>query len=587
MLEPIPCPRVTIMRKLGLEPDPWQIDVLESEHPRLLLNCCRQAGKTTVVAILGLLKAMFSPMTRVLLVSRSHRQSKELLRQMQFFHDLLGSRLLQRKTNEVLEFTNLSRIVSMPCREETIRGFAHVDLLVIDEAARVPADLYRAVRPMLAVSKGRLICLSTPHGRRGFFWEAWAKGGNDWHRIEIPATKIPRISPEFLDEERRTHGDAFFRQEYECSFESVEGLVYPDFARCVVPRASSQWSIVNRQWQRNLRRWERTYGRRAVAFQPRLAEPVADDETATDDRPRTMDHRLLTTDNFECIGGIDFGFRNPFAAIWGFVDRDDVLWLVGEHYAQEKPLSHHAQFLPKHVTWYADPSGASEICELRCADFVVRRGNNAISAGIAAVAARVSAGKLKILEGACPQLLAEAGLYRWAERGETSRNGEAPQDDHNHALGALRYLVSRLDERRMALGREGDWPRDGFPRFSRPVHGPSRGAVVGLLAVPLERHFQEQKATRSNGKPATASRVSARAIWIGSAITFAIMKNGDWLRRSSEEHLNSEADGGACPHFFTAQSAAAPAAKSKAGWNESRCPKARLKPNRAKSRERG
>jgi len=26
------------------------------------------------------------------------------------------------------------------------------------------------------------------------------------------------------------------------------------------------------------------------------------------------------------VGGIDFGFRTPFAAVWGTLDRDGVLW---------------------------------------------------------------------------------------------------------------------------------------------------------------------------------------------------------------------------------------------------------------------
>jgi hypothetical protein len=82
--------------------------------------------------------------------------------------------------------------VSLPCKEETIRGYSNISLLIIDEAARVPDDVFRAVSPMLAVSGGRLICLSTPYGKRGFFYDAWARGGADWHRIEIPAQRIAR-----------------------------------------------------------------------------------------------------------------------------------------------------------------------------------------------------------------------------------------------------------------------------------------------------------------------------------------------------------------------------------------------------------
>src|SRR5713101_886560 len=227
-------PAVQLMRKLGLEPDPWQVEVLEGGHPRLLLNCCRQAGKSTAVALLGLAEAVFVPFSKVLLLSRSHRQSMELFRIVTGFYRRLGSPLKERQTAEELQLSNLSRIVSLPCREDTIRGYSHVTLLIIDEAARVPDDLYRSVRPMLAITQGRMICLSTPYGKRGFFHDAWAHGGADWHRIEVPAARIGRITPDFLAQERRALGEHWFRQEYACSFEALEGLVYPDFARCVV-----------------------------------------------------------------------------------------------------------------------------------------------------------------------------------------------------------------------------------------------------------------------------------------------------------------------------------------------------------------
>ncbi len=149
---------------------------------------------------------------------------------------------------------------------------------------------------------------------------------------------------------------------------------------------------------------------------------------------------------FQCVGGIDFGFRNPFAAVWGVIDGAGVLWLVGEHYQRQRPLSDHLRFLPKNVTWYADPSGANEIAEMRQAGFVVRRGINVLRPGIGAVTARLESGRLKILAGACPHLLAEAELYHYGADGG-DRQAEQPVDEANHALAALRYLVSRLDGR--------------------------------------------------------------------------------------------------------------------------------------------
>ena len=98
-----------------------------------------------------------------------------------------------------------------------VKAFEGVRLLIVDEAARVPDDLYYSVRPMLAVSGGRLIALSTPWGTRGFFYENWAKG-EDWERYEVPADQCPRISPEFLAEEQRNIGEFWYRQEYLCEF---------------------------------------------------------------------------------------------------------------------------------------------------------------------------------------------------------------------------------------------------------------------------------------------------------------------------------------------------------------------------------
>src|SRR5262249_10085158 len=143
----------------------------------------------------------------------------------------------KRQTTEELQLENNSRIVSLPCREETIRGYSSVSLLVIDEAARVPDDLYRAVRPMLAVSGGRLVCLSTPYGQRGFFHHACAPGGTHGPRFAPRAPPTPPTPPASREQERRALGESWFRQEYECSFEALQGLVSPDSARCVVPAA--------------------------------------------------------------------------------------------------------------------------------------------------------------------------------------------------------------------------------------------------------------------------------------------------------------------------------------------------------------
>jgi hypothetical protein len=382
-----------LFQAAGLTPDAWQRDLLRSAAPRILLNCSRQCGKSTVVAALALHTALFTPAALILLLSRAQRQAIELFRKVLDFYHALDRPLPATATSALkLELANGSRIVALPGKEATIRSYSGVALLAIDEAARVPEDLYRTVRPMLAVSGGRLVLLSTPFGRRGFFWNEWQEATTPWLKIHVRADQCPRIGPEFLAEERRTLGENWYRQEYEASFQALEGLVYPDFARCRADTLSPSLS-----------------GRR--------------------------------------VGGIDFGWANPFAAVWGVLDAKDILWIQHERYERQCPLHAHAQALPRDVRWYADPAGRTEIEELRCAGFVLSAGTNALRAGIAAVTARIQTDRLKVHWSACPNLVAEASLYRYPRPDERAGQDDNPLDADNHALAALRYLISQLDRK--------------------------------------------------------------------------------------------------------------------------------------------
>ena len=71
---------VLFARRAGFTPDPWQADVLRSNHHRMLLNCSRQSGKSTTTAIVALHQAVYTPGSLVLLLSPGLRQSAELFR---------------------------------------------------------------------------------------------------------------------------------------------------------------------------------------------------------------------------------------------------------------------------------------------------------------------------------------------------------------------------------------------------------------------------------------------------------------------------------------------------------------------------
>jgi hypothetical protein len=206
-----------------------------------------------VAAALALRTALLEPPALVLVLTPSERQSSEFVRRIQELHESLrrprslagpvqsvhAKRLteagrdrvyfhLPAKTRESslqMHLDNGSRIIGLPASEGKIRVYSSVTLLLIDEASRVDDSLYRAVRPMLAVSRGRLLALSTPFGKRGWFHDAW-QGAGDWERVKVTAEQCPRIPADFLAEERRALGERWFRQEYLCSFEDTVDAVF-------------------------------------------------------------------------------------------------------------------------------------------------------------------------------------------------------------------------------------------------------------------------------------------------------------------------------------------------------------------------
>lgn len=211
---------------VGMRPDQWQRQAANSVGDSLML-CSRQVGKSMTASAIAISTAFTEPNSLVLVLSPSQRQSSEVFRdKILRLYDASGQLVRQTsRTATTLELDNGSRIVSLPENEEAIRGFSSVRLLVIDEAARVADALYFTVRPMLAVSRGRLIALSTPFGKRGWFHEEWS-GHKEWQRFSLRADQCTRISRDFLEMERLSLGERWFNQEYMCSFEDTIDAVF-------------------------------------------------------------------------------------------------------------------------------------------------------------------------------------------------------------------------------------------------------------------------------------------------------------------------------------------------------------------------
>ena len=184
--------------RLNFHPDPTQESMLRANPHRVILNCGRQWGKSFVCAALAVHRAWTVPNTLVLIVGPAHQNS--------------------------IALKNGSRIIGVPAREATIRGFA-ANLLFIDEAAFVPDPIYHVLNPMLGATNGDLWLLSTPNGKQGFFHETWAYH-QGWVKFFSPSTQCPRISPKFLEEARNTIGLAKFAREYLCEFQESEDALF-------------------------------------------------------------------------------------------------------------------------------------------------------------------------------------------------------------------------------------------------------------------------------------------------------------------------------------------------------------------------
>jgi hypothetical protein len=82
--------RVSFARALGIEPDPWQSELLRSSSDRVLLNCSRQSGKSTTSALLALHRALYHPGSLILCLAPALRQSQELFSKLAGFYRDLG-----------------------------------------------------------------------------------------------------------------------------------------------------------------------------------------------------------------------------------------------------------------------------------------------------------------------------------------------------------------------------------------------------------------------------------------------------------------------------------------------------------------
>ncbi|MHB8566427.1 MAG: phage terminase large subunit [Nitrososphaerales archaeon] len=214
---------------LDFKPFPYQVKMLEDPSNQIVVCAARRVGKSLVMSAKALWFAFTHPRSSTLIVASTQRQSILMFDKLLEF--IAGVDMLQqsvmRKTRTILNFTNGSRIVALPCGRSgrTLRGET-ADLIIVDEAAFVPEDVILSVlMPMLATTNGTMILLSTPYDKAHFFFRAF--NTPNWSKYRFKTSDNPLVRKEYLETQHETLGDRRFRQEYEAEFVDDEKTYFP------------------------------------------------------------------------------------------------------------------------------------------------------------------------------------------------------------------------------------------------------------------------------------------------------------------------------------------------------------------------
>ena len=217
-------------------PDEVQRQIIEDLSTRIMVLAPRQTGKSTAAAVRVLHTAVHKDNTSVLLASASGRQSGQILQKARQLARQLGIRLAAPPPKcDGFTLPNGSTVVALPDSEETIRGFSAPSLIVVDEAAFANDTLYTALEPMLTVSNGTLMLLSTPNGQTGYFYEQWHLPDSPWSKIFGTLDDCPRVNQAAIDSMRKSMPKADFEQEFECKFVAASGqfISVETFRKCL------------------------------------------------------------------------------------------------------------------------------------------------------------------------------------------------------------------------------------------------------------------------------------------------------------------------------------------------------------------
>jgi len=143
-----------------------------------------------------------------------------------------------RRTDKTIEFPNgsLLQLLSEESGVDNLVGDGF-DLLIIDEAARIHEETMEELEPTLAANDGTLVAITSPKGKRGWFYKRWLKGrlgeDPDIAAFHFPTHKAPHVPASFIERYRRSNADHLYRQNIEAEWLESHASPFPDITPMV------------------------------------------------------------------------------------------------------------------------------------------------------------------------------------------------------------------------------------------------------------------------------------------------------------------------------------------------------------------
>jgi hypothetical protein len=183
--------------KMKINLDLWQQNFINTEGNKILCTG-RQVGKSVICSIDAGEYATKNANKTILMIAPTERQAYALFEKtLNYLAENYPAKLAKGKEKPTKTKIQLKNQTQIWCLPTGISGlgirFLTVHRLYVDEASRVPEDVWTAVTPMMLTTGGATILLSTPAGKSGYFYDVWKNRDNSFEnytRFGIDSEKV-------------------------------------------------------------------------------------------------------------------------------------------------------------------------------------------------------------------------------------------------------------------------------------------------------------------------------------------------------------------------------------------------------------